>query len=38
MAIKESEEVKKEEEFVNVETPYKKVRAIMLNKKFGSIF
>lgn len=38
MAIKESEEVRKEEEFVNVETSYKKARAIMLSKKFGSIF
>ena len=26
LAIKESEEIKKEEEFVNVETSYKKVR------------
>jgi hypothetical protein len=26
MAIKDSEEVKKEEEFINVETSYKKMR------------
>jgi hypothetical protein len=38
MSIKESDEIKKEEEFVNVETSYKKVRQIMLGKKFGHIF
>jgi hypothetical protein len=30
MAIKESDEIKRDEEFVNVETPYKKVRQVML--------
>lgn len=38
MSIKETDEIKKEEEFVNVETSYKRVRDIMLSKKFGSIF
>ena len=38
MAIKESDEVKKEEEFANVETSYKKMRQVMLFKKFESIF
>lgn len=38
MAIRESDEVRKEEEFVNVETSYKKMRQIMLHKKFESIF
>ena len=38
MAIKNSDEIKREEEFVNVETSYKKLRQIMLFKKFESIF
>mmetsp|Transcript_9737 Transcript_9737/g.9476 ORF Transcript_9737/g.9476 Transcript_9737/m.9476 type:complete len:279 (-) Transcript_9737:2744-3580(-) len=38
MAVKESQEVRKDEEFVNVETSFKKVREIMLNKKFGNFF
>jgi len=38
MAIKESEEAKKYEEFVNVETSYKKTREIMLTTKFMSLF
>ena len=38
MAIKNSDEIKREEEFVNVETSYKKMRQIMLFKKFESIF
>jgi len=38
MAIRESEEIKREEDFVNIETSYKKTRQIMLNKKFECIF
>lgn len=38
LAIKESDEIKKEEEFINVETSFKRTREIMLSKKFGTIF
>lgn len=38
MAIKESDEIKREEEFNNVETSYKKLRQVMLFKKFETIF
>lgn len=38
MSIRENEESKKPDEFVNVETSYRKLREIMLTKKFGSIF
>ena len=38
MAIKDSDEVKKEEEFVCVDTSYKMMRTIMLSKKFDAIF
>jgi hypothetical protein len=38
LCIKDSEEVRKDEEFNNVETPYRKLRQIMLFKKFESIF
>jgi hypothetical protein len=38
MSLKQSDETKKDEEFVNVETSYKRLRQIMLNKKFESIF
>jgi hypothetical protein len=38
LCIKESEEVKKEEDFNHVETSYRKLRQIMLFKKFESIF
>jgi hypothetical protein len=38
MAIKETDEIKRDEEFVNVETPYKKVRQVMLQKKFETLF
>ncbi len=38
MAIKDSEDLRREEEFVNVETSFKKMRQIMLSKKFGSLF
>ncbi len=30
MAIKETDEIKRDEEFINVETPYRKVRQVML--------
>lgn len=30
MAIKETDEIKRDEEFVNVETSYRKMRQIML--------
>ena len=38
MAIKETDEIKRDEEFVNVETPYRKVRQVMLQKKFETLF
>ena len=38
MSIKESEDMKKSEEFVNVETRYRKVREIMMSCKFGTLF
>ena len=38
MAIKETDEINRDEEFVNVETPYKKVRQVMLQKKFETLF
>lgn len=38
MAIKESDEIKREEEYVNVETTYKKMRQVMLQKKFETLF
>jgi len=38
LAIKDSEEIRKEEDFVNVETSYRKTRYIMLNHKFGEFF
>lgn len=38
MAIKESDEVRHEEEFCNVETSYRKLRQLMLQKKFETLF
>jgi hypothetical protein len=38
MAIKDSDEIKREEEFVNVETSYRKMRQVMLQKKFETLF
>ena len=38
LCIKDSEEVKKDEEFNHVETNYRFIRHIMLFKKFESIF
>jgi hypothetical protein len=36
--IKEADEIKREEEFNAVETPYRKMRQVMLQKKFETIF
>jgi hypothetical protein len=38
LCIKENEEMRKEEEFNHVETSYKKLRQIMLYKKFETIY
>jgi hypothetical protein len=38
MCYKDSEELKKEEDFINVETSYKRLRQIMLGKKFSTLF
>ena len=38
MAIKEGEIDRRDEEFVNVETSYKKTRQIMLQKKFDALY
>lgn len=38
LCIKENEEIRKEEEFNHVETSYKKLRQIMLFKKFESLY
>lgn len=38
LCLKESDELKKDEEFNHVETNYKKLRQIMLFKKFESIY
>lgn len=37
MAIKESDEIRREEEYVNVEASYRKMRQVMLQKKFETI-
>lgn len=36
--LKESDEIKKDEEFNHVETTYKRLRQIMLYKKYESIY
>ena len=38
MAIKEEIAEKRDEEFINVETSYKKTRQIMLQKKFEQLY
>jgi hypothetical protein len=38
MAIKEVDEIKRDEEFNSVETTYRKLRQIMLHKKFETLF
>lgn len=38
LCIKDNEEIRKEEEFNHVETSYKKLRQIMLFKKFESLY
>jgi hypothetical protein len=38
MAIKELDEIRRDEEFNAVETPYRKLRQVMLQKKFESLF
>lgn len=38
MAIKPTEDFAREEEFVNVTTTYRDVKAIMLSKKFETFF
>lgn len=38
MAIKEIDEIKRDEEFNSVETTYRKLRQIMLHKKFETLF
>jgi hypothetical protein len=37
MAIKESDEIKRDEEFNAVEASYRKVRQVMLQKKFETL-